>query len=217
MAPKNFGILLIRYQNLDVCGPVDMLESCSKRQIDEYARLGVPGTAELTDKAIDIDFHYISETLDPVTIHGGLQLLPTTTVDACPPLDYLLIGGPDPFTFKLSDAFSGFLKSHVAAGKVIFTTCSGGLAISPSGVLDGKRATTNHEAMNVARQTAKDVLWEDKRWVVDGQFWTASAACSGMDMFAAWVIEHLGLDIAKCVFAGFDYVPRDIDGKLLVL
>jgi transcriptional regulator GlxA family with amidase domain len=118
---------------------------------------GFPGTAGMTAKAIDIQFHHISETLDPVTLTAGIKALPTTTCDDCPPLDFLLIGGPDPFTFHLSDRFAEFLRVHVEAGKGIFATCTGALAISPSGVLDGKNTTTNHTALEVAQKMSPNV------------------------------------------------------------
>ena len=57
--------------------------------------------------------------IDPVELTAGYKIVPTTTVDTCPPLDYLLVGGPDPFSFKLSDRFADFLRAHVAANKIL--------------------------------------------------------------------------------------------------
>ncbi|KAG0650121.1 Cyclohexyl-isocyanide Hydratase [Hyphodiscus hymeniophilus] len=212
MAPLQFGILMVPYQTIDVAGPLDILSACSKTLIGPYEAGGVAGTAGMTEKAIDIQFHHISETMEPVPLTAGFKAVPSTTCDDCPPLDYLLIGGPDPFAYRLSDHFAEFLQAHVKAGKGIFTTCTGGWAISLSGVLNGKNATTNHGALPIAYQTSPDVNWQEKQWVVDGQFWTAAGACAGMDMMAHWVIENYGIEVARFGFQTLDYEPRDIDG-----
>jgi transcriptional regulator GlxA family with amidase domain len=213
MAPLQFGVLMIPYQTLDAAGPLDILLSCSKKLAGPLEAAGFPGMAGMTEKAIDIEFHHINETMDPVALTAGIKVLPTTTCDDCPPLDFLLIGGPDPFTFQLSDRFADFLRAHVKAGKGIFTTCTGALAIAPSGVLDGINATTNHGALEIAKKVNPDVKWTQKQWVVDGNFWTAGGACAGMDMMAGWVIDNYGMDVARLAFSALDYEPRDINGN----
>jgi len=63
MAPINFGVLMIEYQMIDAAGPLDILSSCSKLLISSYEKLGLPEFIGLADKAIDITFHHIGETL----------------------------------------------------------------------------------------------------------------------------------------------------------
>lgn len=213
MAPIQFGVLMIPYQTLDVAGPLDILSANSKAMIRSMETAGIPGATGMAEKAIDIEFHHINETMDPVALTAGMKVLPTTTCDDCPPLDFLLIGGPDPLNFCLSDRFAEFIRAHVRAGKGVFTTCTGGLAIAPSGVLDGKNATTNRGALPMARKWNPNVKWTQEQWVVDGQFWTAGGACAGMDMMANWVIQNYGMDVAKLGFHALDFEPRDIDGN----
>jgi transcriptional regulator GlxA family with amidase domain len=213
MAPLNFGVLMIPYQVIDVAGPLDILSSSSKELMTNMAAAGVPGTAERVETAVDITFHHISETLDPVTMTGNIRILPTTTCDTCPSLDFLLVGGPDFTNYKLSERFAEFIREHVKAGKQLFTTCTGGLAIATSGVLDGRTATTNHMVLELARKIAPQVKWIEKQWVEDGKIWTAGGACAGMDMMAHWLIENYGMEVAKLTFHGLDFEPRDVEGN----
>jgi transcriptional regulator GlxA family with amidase domain len=213
MAPLQFGILMVPYQMIDVAGPIDILSSSSKAITGPLESAGLPGHARMTEKAIDIEFHHINETLDPVHLTAAVKVLPTTTCDDCPPLDYLLVGGPDPINYKLPERFAKFVQAHVEAGKGVFTTCTGALAIAPSGVLDGKNATTNHVALDLARMSFPKVNWQEKQWVIDGNIWTAGGACAGMDMMASWVIEKYGMEVAKLAFYALDFEPRDIDGS----
>lgn len=83
-------------------------------------------------------------------------------------------------SFELKEDFAEFIKKHVKDGKVLFTTCTGALAIASTGVLDGKRATVNHDLLEMAKVIVPAVNWEKKQWVVDGNLWTAGGACAGM-------------------------------------
>ena len=152
--------------------------------------------------------------MEPVPLTGGFKVLPSTTCDDCPPLDYLLVGGPDPRA--LSDRFAEFLRAHVNAGKVLFTTCTGAMVVSHSGVLDGKTATTNHGAIELAKLFNPKVNWVKKQWVVDGNIWTAGGACAGMDMIFAWVVDTYGVDVAMVASYNLDFEPRDIEGHLVL-
>jgi len=212
MAPIQFGILMIPYQTIDVAGPVDILFNSSKALFESLDASGLlpPG---LLDKALDIEFHYIGDTMNPVTLTGNARALPTVTCDECPALDYLLVGGPDPVNYRLSRRFIEFLQAYAKTGNVMFTTCTGGLCVAEAGILDGKSATTNHEVLQLAQMRYPQVQWKKEQWVVDGQFWTAGGACTGMDMIAHWVIEKCGMELAKFGFGTLDYEPRDLVGN----
>lgn len=147
-----------------------------------------------------------------------VMIRPSTTCDTCPELDYLLVGGPDPFTFKLSDRFTSFLQAHVAANKILFTTCTGAFAVASSGILDGKNATVNHGVIDLAKQKFPNVKWDkDLQWVVDGNIWTSGGAYAGADMMARWVVENYGQEIANVGFEALDFQPRDVLRKQIVL
>ena len=149
---------------------------------------------------------------------AGYKVIPTTTCDSCPPLDYLLVGGPDPFTFKLSDRFADFIRAHVAANKILFTTCTGAIVVAASGILDGKNATVNHDAIPFARKAFPNVKWdEQKQWVIDGNIWTGAGAYAGADMMAHWVMNNYAKEITDVGFGGLDFQPRDVNRKQLVL
>jgi transcriptional regulator GlxA family with amidase domain len=213
MAPIQFGIIMIPFQLTDVAGPMDVLSSSSSPYLRGF---GNPGLAE---RGIDIEFHYIGEEMEPVVHDTGFRSLPTTTISTCPRLDYLLIGGPSPNYLKaIPPAIASFVCERVNEVKIVFTTCTGGIFASALGLLDGLNATTNHEAMALARELGPNVKWTaEKNWVVDGKFWTAGGACAGMDMMAHWVMENYGRDIAEAGFAALAYEPRDVNGKQVIL
>lgn len=213
MAPIHFGFLLFDYQPIDVIGPADVLRSSSKPILQAMNQV-MPVDPETIDHAPDFVFHHIGITLDPLRLScGDFIMTPTTTVDDCPELDCLLVGGPDPSNLTMHPKHQELVRRHVAAGKLLFTTCTGAMAVAITGVLDGKNATINHGALALVKQLHPQVNWTKKQWVVDGNIWTAGGAAAGMDMVAHWVKEKFGPDVLHVGAAILDFEPRDIDGR----
>ncbi|KAJ5108380.1 hypothetical protein N7456_005055 [Penicillium angulare] len=211
------GCLLFDYQAIDVIGPCDLLNSCSKGFANAMSVFG-PIDQEALQKGPEFKFHHIGETMEPVPLPtSGLTLSPTTTVDDCPELDILLIGGPDPTRYQVPPKYKEFIQRHVASGKLLFTTCTGAAVIAATGVLDGKNATVNSLVFNWVVKQYPQVKWtKEKKWVIDGNIWTGSGAVAGMDMFAHWVKENFGLAVLRQGCLSLDYEPRDNNGLFTV-
>jgi len=60
---------MIEYQMVDAALPLDILSSCSKKLVSICEAYGLPKFTGLTDKAIDINFHHIGETLGNWLLH----------------------------------------------------------------------------------------------------------------------------------------------------
>lgn len=219
MAQISFGFLLLPLQALDMVGPMDILENILQDSFDSYH--GAEEGRLL--KAPTISFHHISSTLDPVKTTGNLYITPTTTISDCPPLDFLLVGGTSPdYARNLPKDISNFIKAQAKIVKAMFMTCTGGLVVGATGVLDGLDATTNHVFIDIAEQMAPKVNWTKKlHWVIaerDGvKFWSAGGAVAGMDMTAQWVREEFehGQELLDYSTMTLEYQPRDVHGKVM--
>ncbi|KAF2432498.1 class I glutamine amidotransferase-like protein [Tothia fuscella] len=218
MTPTHFGALVFEWQAMDAIGPFDLLNSSSKTILG-YAQKHGAVTQETLDRAPDFIFHHIAEDLKPVSLlSSSITIVPTDTVDDCPELDHLLIGGPIPETFKLPQKYLDFISRHHEAGKTIFTTCTGAAVLASTSILDRKNATVNNLEYNWIKEAYPKVKWtREKKWVVDGNIWTGSGALAGMDMISQCILNNFGLDVLTKEAMGMDYKPRDIDGMLTVL
>ncbi|KAI1748180.1 class I glutamine amidotransferase-like protein [Xylaria castorea] len=211
------GALVYDYQAIDVIGPTDLLNS-SGLDILNAMKVYAPQDESVLLRAPQVVFHHIGLTKEPVALLSHLTIVPDTTVDDCPELDVLLLGGPNPVDFQLDPKYAEFIRRHVAAGKTLFTTCTGSFVAALSGVLDGKNATINHIEYEWVKKRFPQVKWTmEKQWVVDGNLWTGSGAVAGMDMMAHWIKENFGHDVLTAGALGLDFEPRDIDGLLTVL
>ena len=218
MAPIQVGALLFNYQAIDVIGPFDVLNSASKALLQAISFYD-PIDPKIIAKAPEFVFHHIGETLEPVPLLTSfVTIVPTVTVDDVPELDILIIGGDSPSNSNLAPKLQDLIRRHVAAGKLLFTTCTGAGVVAATGILDGKRATVNNVEYNWLKKKYPNVKWtREKKWIVDGNIWTGSGAVAGMDMVAHWIKENFGLEILTPAGLSLDYEPRDADGLFNVL
>lgn len=213
MAPIKFGALVFQYQAIDVVGPLDLLNGSSKF-IQGAVNSYTPIAEKVIASAPEFEFYHIGETLEPVSLmSSSLVLQPTVTIEDCPPLDILLVGGADPGSFELLPKFADFIRRHAEGGGLLWTTCTGAAMVASTGVLNGKNATINNQEYNWVKERYPSVNWtKTTKWVVDGNIWTSAGACAGMDMTAFWLKENYGFDVLRAGAAVLDFEPRDIEG-----
>lgn len=217
MAALSIGALAYEYQSIDVIGLLDVLSSGSK-MVSNVLKTYCPISDTLTEQAPEVSFHHIGLTLDPVSQTGGVSIVPTTTLENAPELDILILGGPNPATFELKPEFAEYIRKHVAAGKLLFTNCTGSFVAAAAGVLDGKKATINNVEIGWVKKRFPQVNWTvETKWVVDGNIWTAAGAVAGMDMTAHWLKESYGYDVFLLSTMGLDFEPRDVNVVLNVI
>ncbi|KAL7928302.1 class I glutamine amidotransferase-like protein [Trichoderma chlorosporum] len=213
MGVIHVGTLAYAYQIMDSAGPTDLLCSANKSVFQAITNYR-PISEEVISRAPEFVFHQIGISRDPVLLgSSNLVIMPTTTVDECPELDILLVPGPYLGNFELHPKHAELIRKHATAGKPLWSTCTGASVLASTGVLDGKNATVNNVEYNWVRKRWPKVNWtREKKWVIDGNIWTGSGACAGMDMVAHWLRENYGLDVLIQAANNLDYEARDADG-----
>ncbi|KAI9750379.1 MAG: hypothetical protein M4579_006490 [Chaenotheca gracillima] len=203
MAPLQIGVMMENVQLSDITC-IDCLGNASTTYVKVMAaEFGMP---DISDLGTDMVFHYISSTLQPAFMTPSVMINPTTTYDDAPrDLDILLIGGP-PLSHR-PEAAERFMKEAVPRTKIVMSTCVGGMWLASSGVLKGKKATTNRGALEAAKGIYPDTDWLDQRWVVDGKFWTAGGAGAGIDMVATYALQNFNPQVAAIGLQGLDFDP----------
>ncbi len=218
MPPReiSIGFLLIPLQTIDMVGPMDILFNINFGLVAAYASQNV---AERLSAPV-ITFHHIGPTMEIVETTGNLHIQPTTTIKDCPKLDYLLVGGPAPdYAHNVPQEIKEFIIERSKEVRTIFTTCTGGLVLSSTGLLDNLEATTNHTLISPhGEKIAPKVKWNNqKHWITSegGKFWTAAGAGAGMDMIAEWIRQEFGQDLLNNSTMALEWQPRDVDGKAM--
>ncbi|KAM7183132.1 isonitrile hydratase [Rhypophila sp. PSN 637] len=205
--PLRIAIMLEAVQMSDILG-IDIFANLSTKYMEMALQLS-PKVAPLAAHAIPIEFLYLASTLEPsdfVVPGNNFQFLPTHTYDTCPrDLDILLIGGP--LLSHRPPAADRFMKEAWLKTPVVMTTCTGSLWLASTGLLEGKKCTTNREFLGAARSILPGIEWVDQAWVaeekpleakgVKGELWTAGAAGYGLQMIAHYCLEKFDNEFVK--------------------
>lgn len=89
---------------------------------------------------------------------------------------------------------------------VITSVCTGAALLAHSGLLNGKPATTNHQAFAQVTRYGPKVLWNNvSRWVDAGRYVTSAGVSAGTDM-AFYLVERLaGRAVAETAAIAAEY------------
>ena len=88
-----------------------------------------------------------------------------------------------------------WIRQTTGKAERVMAVCTGTVLLGMTGVLDGRKATTNKLNFTKKVQLAPNVEWvKEARWVEDGKFFTSSGVSAGMNMALAVVADLFGLD-----------------------
>jgi cyclohexyl-isocyanide hydratase len=124
--------------------------------------------------------HLIGTQMTPFRDKRGLILTPDMTLYEAPDLDLLEVpGGPGQEAQMNNEPLLAFIRNHVAAGKPLFSVCTGALICGAAGVLKGRRATTHWASFDLLPHFGAIPVRE--RVVVDGNLVSAAGITAGID------------------------------------
>jgi putative intracellular protease/amidase len=162
--PKVYGVLLYDYfTTLDVMGPLSYFNNLPDVEVF-FIHNSVNATP--SGNVTSFDDVYVGQFYKSVY-----------TLDNAPPLDVLVV--PGSFTGTGPGIKQGiwaeYIKKVYPNVQYIFSVCTGSGFVAASGILDGRRATTNKGAYKFIKTLGPKVRWvPEARWVVDGNIWTSS-------------------------------------------
>uniref|UniRef100_A0A1D1Z572 Intracellular protease 1 n=1 Tax=Anthurium amnicola TaxID=1678845 RepID=A0A1D1Z572_9ARAE len=179
----------------------------------DYDLLDVNGSLRmLLSLRDDIKVITISQTGENVKSYSDdITNVINYSFDNCPDFDILFIpGGLGTFAELENQTFMNFIKKHVPKVKFVLTVCSGSAILAKTGLLDGKRATSNKLFWDNMISQGPNVNWVKKaRWVVDGKFYTSSGVSAGMDMALGFISDRYGKEEAERVALFSEYTWHD--------
>lgn len=179
------GMLLFpQITQLDLTRPIELLHR-------------VPGSA----------MHVVWKDTAPVMSACGLRLVPTTTLEDCPPLDVLLVpGGAGTGDLITDPTVLDWVATQGSRARFVTAVCTGSLVLGAAGLLDGYEATTHWAYMDILPTFgARPVR---KRVVVDCNRITAGGVTAGIDFGLQLVAQLAGETVAQAIQLALEYDPE---------
>lgn len=175
---------------------------------DGVNSLDVFGPKYVLNQIMGVDLKLIALKPGHVRTVMGVEFVPNTTIAEVDSLDILVIPGG----FKGTIDAAKDKKLHDWIIKIDKTTtytssvCTGGWILGSTGLLKGKKATTNwFKAEEML--ASYGAIFINERFTKDGKYWTAAGVTAGMDMALAMLAEIAGKDYAQGVMLDMEYDP----------
>ena len=185
---RTFGVVLFEgFELLDVFGP-----------LEAWGMLSNLGQCKITT---------VAERSGAVTSAQGPKAIAEFGFNDCPHLDLILIPGGIGTRNEISNqVLLSWLKARAEKAEVVTTVCTGTAILAHTGLLDGRRATTNKRAFKWVVEQGAKVNWvREARWVEDGKFATSSGVSAGIDMALAVMARLYGTETAEKIAIAMEY------------
>lgn len=149
----------------------------------------------------------VAKERDPVPSVHGQRIMIDKTIAEKNDYDLLFIPGGDSALEAAKDEdLMQWIKDTSANAERVMAVCTGTVLLGMTGVLDGRKATTNKLDFTKTVPFAPDVDWvKEARWVEDGKFFTSSGVSAGMDMALAVMADLFGMKMADRIALGCEY------------
>ncbi|MBF2717704.1 DJ-1/PfpI family protein [Agrobacterium vitis] len=179
-----FGILCFPgVQQLDLTGPYEVFASARNTQVD-----------------------LVWKSAEPVRASTGLWLTPNATYEDAPEYDLICVPGGGGVNPLLTDEETlDFVRAQAKTARFVTSVCTGSLVLGQAGLLDGKRAATHWNAMDLLQRFGAIAV--EKRVVRDGNLITAGGVTSGIDFGLSVVAELMGRNEAEIIQLSLEYAP----------
>ncbi|MDU3077844.1 MAG: AraC family transcriptional regulator, partial [Mixta calida] len=95
---------------------------------------------------------------------------------------------------------ANWLRQAEPYARRVVSICGGSLLLAESGLLDGRKATTHWQLLDVLKTGFPNVkVDEDSIYTRDGKIWTSAGVSAGFDLTLALIEEDYGFQHARSV------------------
>ncbi|HEU0250577.1 MAG TPA: DJ-1/PfpI family protein, partial [Solirubrobacteraceae bacterium] len=152
---------------------------------DRFTALDAVGPYEVLSRLPGAKVSFVAQETGPVrTDTGQLTLLVETGLDRLANPEIVLVpGGPGQVALMEDGPVHEWLRAADESSLWTTSVCTGSLILGAAGVLAGKRATSNWQALEQLGGLGVEVV--EERVVFDGKHATSAGVTAGIDMALA--------------------------------
>ncbi len=175
---------------------------------ERFTALDAVGPYEVLSRLPGAQVTFVAEHATPVrTDTGRLALLADATLDQLAHPEIVVVpGGPGQVALMEDGPVHAWLRDADATSTWTASVCTGSLILAAAGVLVGKRATSNWQALDELGSLGIEVVPE--RVVFDGKYATSAGVTAGLDMALSLAARIAGDQVAQAIQLGLEYDPE---------
>ncbi len=173
-----------------------------------FTALDAIGPYEVLSRIPDAKVTFVAEHASPQrTDTTQLAVVADASIEDLPNPDIVLVpGGPGQAALMEDGPVHEWLRTAHETSTWTTSVCTGSLILAAAGLLEGKRATSNWQAIEELRSLGADAV--EERVVFDGKLATAAGVTAGIDM-ALHLASRIGGDqLAQAIQLGLEYDPE---------
>ncbi|MFE0457338.1 GlxA family transcriptional regulator [Streptomyces sp. NPDC058914] len=146
------------------------------------------------------DLRRVATDTAPIPMRGGLALHPDRTLAWLSHADLILIPGLDDHLTPAPGPVLDALRRAHARGTTLAALCGGAFTLAQAGLLDGRRAITHWNLVDLLRTHHPQVtVVPDALFIEDDNIWTAAGTAAGIDLCLHLVRTAHGAETAATI------------------
>lgn len=148
----------------------------------------------------------VSLTKEPIFSQGFVKIIPEYSIADVPTPDILVIPGGNSGPVANNPQVTAWIRQIAPDLEIALSVCTGAFVLQKAGLLDGKKATTWHGAIDRLRQMAtRTEVLENTRWVDNGRVITTAGVSAGIDGALHVVEKIFGPETAQATARYMEY------------
>jgi len=175
---------------------------------DRLTALDAVGPYEVLSRLPGAKVTFVAEEPGPKrTDTGQLALTADASLTELKHPEVVVVpGGPGQTALMDNRPVHDWLLTAHETSEWTCSVCTGSLVLAAAGLLTGKRATSNWQALEELKGHGVEVVPE--RVVFDGKLATAAGVTAGIDMALALAARIANEQVAQAIQLGIEYDPR---------
>lgn len=163
------------------------------------------------DQLHPFHLYTVAESAKPIRTFGGMQIVPDYTFENAPKPNIVIV----PAQNNDSPKMMAWIRKMSQQTDVLMSVCTGALLLAQSGVLDGKSATTHHEAYATMQHAYPKISVQKRMRYVqsDPVIFTSGGLSSGIDLALHVVELYYGREVTEETVQHLEYEGRGWSGS----
>jgi putative intracellular protease/amidase/YHS domain-containing protein len=172
---------------LDFCGPLEVFAGATTKDGNQL-----------------FSPYMVAGTKDPVTVGGGMQVVPDHDFKTAPQPKIIVIPAMD-----MTDApqeMYDWIRNASKTTDVTMSVCNGAFVLAKTGLLNGKSATAHHGGyFRFAASYPEVQLKRGARFVEEGNLASSGGISSGIDLALRVVERYVGRELTEQLIDAMEY------------